>query len=53
MRRLGIDFGTKKVGLALSDESGAMAFPYEVIPNDTELLQKVTTLIETENIALH
>jgi putative Holliday junction resolvase len=29
---LGIDYGTKKIGLALSDDSGTFAFPYGVIP---------------------
>lgn len=51
MRKLGIDFGTKKVGLALSDESGRMAFPHSVVPNDRNLLSYVTNLIQAESIA--
>ena len=31
MRHLGIDYGTKKIGLALSDEMGTMGFPHAVI----------------------
>ncbi|MBU1178858.1 Holliday junction resolvase RuvX [Patescibacteria group bacterium] len=31
MRILGIDYGTKKIGLALSDESGRFAFPHSTI----------------------
>lgn len=31
MRTLGIDFGARRVGLALSDEGGKFAFPYEVL----------------------
>jgi putative Holliday junction resolvase len=31
MRYLGIDYGTKKIGLALSDESAGFAFPYSII----------------------
>ncbi|MFT5832267.1 MAG: putative transcription antitermination factor YqgF [Candidatus Paceibacteria bacterium] len=46
MRLLGIDYGTKKVGLALTDESGSMAFPHAVIPNDGSFLQNITALIE-------
>lgn len=42
MRYLGIDYGTKKIGLAWSDPSGRMAFPHSVIKNTgttkTELL---------------
>ena len=33
MRYLGIDYGTKRIGIALSDEEGRIAYPKEVIPN--------------------
>lgn len=33
MRYLGIDYGTKRVGIALSDENGKMAFAHSVIAN--------------------
>ena len=32
MKYLGIDYGTKKIGLAVSDENGKIAFPYAIIP---------------------
>ncbi len=51
MRKMGIDFGTKKVGIALSDESGKMAFPHSVISNDDKLLQKVVGLIKAEKVS--
>ncbi|MES3006076.1 MAG: Holliday junction resolvase RuvX [Patescibacteria group bacterium] len=36
MRFLGIDYGHKRIGLAISDPSAALAFPYEVLQvNDT------------------
>ena len=50
MRRLGIDYGTKKVGLALTDEGGTMAFPHSVIPNDAELQPAIERLIEEERV---
>jgi len=50
MRYLGIDFGTKRVGLALSDESGAMGFPHSVLPNDPRLLTEVSGLIAKEGV---
>ncbi len=50
MRFLGIDYGHKKVGFALSDESGVMAFPYGVVENDKHLLTTIVKLIEKENI---
>lgn len=36
MRYLGIDYGKNKIGLALSDEDGRMAFPYSVVHNIRE-----------------
>lgn len=50
MRYLGIDFGTKKVGLALSDESGAMGFPHGIVPNDGRLIDEVLALIERKGV---
>ena len=44
MRHLGIDYGTKKIGLALSDEAGTMGFPHAVIPAvdaDTYVLELI------------
>ena len=31
MRALGIDLGTKRIGVALSDSAGTVAVPYEVV----------------------
>ena len=50
MRYLGIDYGTKKVGLALSDESGAMGFPHSIVPNTPELAQTLIALIAKEKV---
>jgi putative Holliday junction resolvase len=50
MRYLGIDFGTKRVGLALSDESGSMGFPHAVVPNDGRLIDYVRDLIERKEV---
>jgi len=47
---MGIDYGTKRVGVALSDESGAMAFPHIVLDNNEELLTKLESLIEDRNV---
>lgn len=48
---MGIDYGTKRVGVALSDESGKMAFPHIVLDNDNKLLEKLEALIEERNVA--
>lgn len=48
---LGIDYGRKKVGIALSDETGTVAFPKEIIKNDSELINHIAHLIDKENIS--
>jgi putative Holliday junction resolvase len=50
MRHLGIDFGTSKVGLALSDEAGTMGFPHEVLPNDERLMDTLIALVKEERV---
>jgi putative Holliday junction resolvase len=40
-RILGIDYGSKRVGLALSDENCQFALPLSVIENDDMLLDKI------------
>lgn len=42
---MGIDFGTKKLGIAFSDEGGQMAFPHDVVPNDASLLSVIEKLV--------
>ena len=34
MRALGIDYGERRIGLALSDATGLLASPWKQIPND-------------------
>ena len=50
MRYLGIDYGSKKVGLALSDEEGSMGFPHKIISNTPRLPDGVCALIAKENV---
>ncbi|MDB5189141.1 MAG: Holliday junction resolvase YqgF, putative holliday junction resolvase [Parcubacteria group bacterium] len=50
MRYLGIDYGTKKIGLAFSDEEGTMGFPFDIVPNDSQLSDALSLLIEKEHI---
>ena len=47
---MGIDFGTKRVGIALSDEAGLMGFPHVVIENDRTLLEKVLEIIQEHQV---
>lgn len=50
MRYLGIDFGTKKIGLALSDEAGTMGFPHGIVPNDGRLIDEILALIARKEV---
>lgn len=45
MKYLGIDFGSKKVGYAQSDDEGRMAYPLMISPNDASLLPDTLELI--------
>lgn len=45
MKVLGIDYGTKKIGLALSDESGTFAFPHSTIENNDKALDRIIAII--------
>ena len=49
MRYLGIDYGSKKVGLALSDENGRMGFPHSVVPAEG-IEGALVVLILAENV---
>ena len=51
MRYLGIDYGSKRVGIALSDEEGRIAFPKEILPNDLSLVETIDNLCEKENVS--
>lgn len=51
MRYLGIDYGSKKIGLALSDEEGTMGFPHKVVSNTPRLIDELCALIARENVA--
>ncbi len=50
MKYLGIDYGTKKIGLALSDDAGTMGFPYAVVANTPQLVDELCILISNESI---
>ncbi len=49
-RLLGIDYGAKRVGVALSDERGTIAFPKCTFPNDAKLISTVASLIREESV---
>ncbi|MBX9765331.1 Holliday junction resolvase RuvX [Patescibacteria group bacterium] len=48
---VGIDFGTKRVGVAVTDESASVAFPKTTLANDRALIPSLVALIRQENAA--
>jgi putative Holliday junction resolvase len=51
MKHLGIDYGSKRVGTALSDDGGTLAFPYKILTNDMQLLDTIHNICGEENIS--
>lgn len=52
MRYLGIDYGTKRVGLALSDEAGTMGFPHATITNTGRLIDDILDIITRKEVGV-
>lgn len=50
MKYLGIDYGTKRIGLAVSSEDSSVAFPLKVIETYPNPANQIAEIIETENI---
>jgi putative Holliday junction resolvase len=47
---MGIDYGTKRVGIAVSDENGSIAFPKKILTNNRELFSNILEIISNESI---
>ena len=50
MKYLGIDYGTKHVGIALSDSGGNVAMPHQVIPNDAQFESVLLDIVREHGI---
>ena len=49
MKYIGIDYGEKRVGIAVSDADGTVAFPKMILESDAKLLEKISDIITQEN----
>lgn len=49
-RILGIDYGSKRVGVALSDETKTIAVPMAVFPNDRFLFTEIKNMCESRDV---
>jgi putative Holliday junction resolvase len=47
---MGIDFGSKRLGVAFSDTSGTMAFPHDVIPMNSATVSVLEELVRARNV---
>ncbi len=50
MKYLGIDYGGKRIGIAVSDEGGTIAFPRTTIANMRGVIQTIKELVRVENV---
>ncbi len=51
-RILGIDYGEKRVGFALSDPMKIIASPYNTIPNNPELITDIQSIIKEKEVEI-
>lgn len=49
-RFLGIDYGTKRIGIAISDENYTLAFPKEIVLNNSDIFKKIGEIIKKEKV---
>ncbi len=50
MRYIGIDYGSKRVGVAFSDELATMGFPHAILQNTPALVDAVTALVKEREV---
>lgn len=47
---MGIDYGEKRIGIALSDESAQFAFPHSVIENSPNTIKKIRIICQENKV---
>lgn len=50
MKYMGIDYGTKRIGVAVTDDGGTIAFPKVILGNTPKLFDELLDIIKTESI---
>lgn len=50
MKYLGIDYGSKRIGIAISDDLGVLAFPKEILHSDKNALERIAEIIKVEKV---
>lgn len=49
-RILAIDYGAKRIGLAITDPLNMFAYPFETISNDGRLFNKLKEIVKEKNV---
>ncbi len=52
MKYLGIDYGSRRIGVAVSDESATLAFPLGVVAAGSKALQEVLDIIKENGVKI-
>jgi putative Holliday junction resolvase len=52
MKYLGIDYGSKRIGVAVSDESARLAFPLGVVAAGEKALQEILDIVKENEVKL-
>ncbi len=50
MKYLGVDYGTKKIGVAISNSDSSVAFPKKVLVNSSGWIEELLALSKTEEV---
>jgi len=50
MKVLGVDYGLKWIGVAISDDERKIAFPYETLENNSRFFSRLNEIIKKEEI---
>jgi putative Holliday junction resolvase len=50
MKYIGIDYGTKRIGVAVSDETGSLAFPLGVVKAGQGALEEIAEIIRENGV---
>ena len=50
MKFLGVDYGTKRIGVATSDDEGTLAFPKIILENNEKIFEALGDIIREENV---
>jgi putative Holliday junction resolvase len=49
---LGIDLGTRRIGIALSDATGTLASPFAVLERSPDLAHRIAAIVQEEEVAV-